>query len=71
MSTPEQNTKIERVVEGVESLANAVTAHQAAPKSRRGKSFNDVLAARKELHTALRDFLRPALRVVENTRKAS
>lgn len=64
MSTPAQNTKIERVVEGVESLAVAVVAHQAAEKGRRGRTFNVVLEARKELHGALAEFLRPTLRVV-------
>lgn len=71
MTTPAQNTKIERVVEGVESLANAVAAHQRAPSGKGGNSFNVVLDARKELRTALAQFLQPALRVIEGSRKAS
>lgn len=71
-TTPAQNTKIERVVEGVESLANAVAAHQRAPSGKGSKSFNVVLEARKELHAALSQFLQPALRVIEGgNRKAS
>jgi hypothetical protein len=69
--TPEQNTKIERVIEGMESLTNAVVELQSAPKGRRAKAFNAVQEARSELRKGLVEFLKPALRVVENIRKAS
>ena len=48
-----QNTKIELVVEAVESLANAVVASQKCD-----------IAERQELRDALASFLAPTLRVV-------
>lgn len=70
--TPAQNTKIESVVEGVESLSNAIVALHAAPNGpKRAGAFDNVQNARKELRDALAEFLKPALRVVGDIRKAS
>lgn len=65
MSTPQAETKIERVVESVESLALAIVANSIAvdDKSRRA-TFTDIQTARDESKQALRDFLTPTLRVV-------
>jgi len=55
------NTKIEQVVEAVESLALA-----AAKRGGSGStgSFQDVIDAREELRHALAELLQPVLRVV-------
>jgi hypothetical protein len=58
-------TKIERVVEAVESLATAVVAQQRAAPDENPMKMENVCDARKELRTALADFLRPALRIVD------
>jgi hypothetical protein len=64
MNTPENNTKIERVVEAVESLTHAVVSNHTAPKGRRAATFNNVQDARGELREALAEFVKPVLRRV-------
>lgn len=62
MST-QTNTKIERAVESIESLANAVVTLREKPDDDRNAAFRDVLEARAECSEAFADFLKPVLRV--------
>ncbi len=56
--TPQQNTKIERVVEGVESLATAIVgAHPYGGH----RQFENVQNARRELREALAEVFKPVL----------
>jgi hypothetical protein len=62
---PQANTKIERAVEAIESLALAVCiAQKALPMNRKGEAIKNVADARAECRTAFREFLIPTLRVV-------
>ncbi len=68
MSNAVSNTKIERVIEAIESmaLAVAVSLHSNPPifKTPPLAAFDAVADARKEARDALADFLKPTLRVV-------
>ena len=66
MTSPQENTKVERVVEAVEGLTVAVAANVRGGGTH-GSGFEDVKAARKDLSDALHDFLRPTLRVAGGT----
>lgn len=57
-------TKVERVVESFESLANAVYTLREKADDDRANAMGDVVDARAECSEALGDFLAPALRVV-------
>lgn len=73
MSSPQENTKVEQIVEAFENLAIAV-AHSIVVSERTLPTHypNPQLSlmnredAREEMAQALRDFLKPALRVVTN-----
>lgn len=69
MSNPQQETKIERVTDAIESLARAVVAHQSNPMSPRA-CFDHVRDAREEVATALRELLQPTLRIVQKETRA-
>ena len=64
MANPQQETKIERVTDAIESLARAVVAHQSNPMNPRA-CFDHVRDAREEVATALRELLQPTLRVIQ------
>lgn len=70
-TTPQANTKIERAVESIEALANAVVTLRDKPDDDRAKAMTDVLEARQECRDALADFLKPTLRVFEQVREAA
>lgn len=59
------NTKVERVVEAFEAMAVAVSvaSRDTVPSSALAM-FDDVANARREAADALREFLKPTLRVV-------
>jgi hypothetical protein len=57
------NTKIEATVEALESLTNAIVAHQAPNNPMSGATFQNIADARKELKTALSEFLAPTIRL--------
>jgi hypothetical protein len=58
-------TKVERVVEAVESLVVSVNAMQAAVDAHsRRRLFETVQDSRSELREALKEFTAPILRVV-------
>jgi hypothetical protein len=61
MAHPAVNTKVERAVEAVESLARACAAKDSGDF---GNEAN-IADARTELADALRDVLQPVLRLVE------
>lgn len=73
--SPQENTKIERIVEAVESLAISVAhgimaAENVETRSRKADPLTlaeNRKDARDELKTALQEFLRPALRVIDRT----
>jgi hypothetical protein len=69
MTSAQENTKVERVVEAIEGLTVAVAANVHGGGDTHGSKFEDVIGARKEVSEALHDFLRPALRVVGGTDK--
>lgn len=59
------NTKVERVVEGVESLAQAIVAnHAAVDQHSLQATFQNVAIARDELRDALAELLKPVLRSI-------
>jgi selenocysteine lyase/cysteine desulfurase len=64
MTSAQENTKVERVVEAIEGLTVAVAANVHGGGDTHGSKFEDVLHAREEVATALREFLQPTLRVV-------
>lgn len=74
MSSPQENTKIEQIVEAFENLAIAV-AHSLIASERVLPThypnpqlyLNNRADARAEMATALRDFLKPSLRIVTKT----
>lgn len=57
-------TKVERAVESIESLANAVYTLHEKPDDDRKVAMQGVLEAREECSAALSEFLAPVLRVV-------
>lgn len=63
-ATAAARTKVERVVESFESLANAVCTLREKADDDRAKAMGDVIDARAECSSALDDFLAPTLRVV-------
>lgn len=64
MASPAQNTKIERAVEAIESLTNAVIASHGEKDPRRGAAlYQNVTDARAECAEAFREFLAPTLRL--------
>lgn len=63
MPTPQQNTKIERAVEAIESLTNAVVTLRDKPDDDRTAAMKDVMEARQECREALASFLQPMLRL--------
>jgi hypothetical protein len=72
--SPPENTKIEQVVEAFESLAVAIAhslilSERVAPTHYTSPELIAVnrTDARAEMATALRDFLKPTLRVVTKT----
>jgi hypothetical protein len=67
ISTPESRavTKVERAVESIEALANAVYTLREKPDDDRAAAHRDVIDARAECAEALKDFLAPTLRVVQ------
>lgn len=70
-STPQVNTKIERAVEAIESLTNAVVTLREKPDDDRKAAFEAVVDARQECRDAFEDFLRPIFRVHEQAPKQS
>lgn len=74
MASPQENTKIEQIVEAFENLAISV-AHSLIVTERVTPSHykNPQLLqtnredAREEMATALREFLKPSLRIVTKT----
>jgi len=63
--SPQARTKVERVVEAVESMAVSVNAMQNEPDGQtRVKLFATVQDSRKELRDALTEFVAPILRLV-------
>lgn len=66
MSTPQANTKIERVIEGFESLTLAIAAGVKAELSGDAarRQFEIVQSAREECREALHEFMKPTLRVL-------
>jgi archaellum component FlaC len=63
MSTPQIETKIERVVESIESLTNAVVTLREKADDDRAHAMQEVTDAREEAKEALRAFLQPTLRI--------
>lgn len=62
--TPQAITKIERVVEAVESLTVSINAMQAEEDgTKRVRLFETVQDSRKELREALTEFVKPILRL--------
>lgn len=57
-ATPQANTIIERAVESIEDLANAVVTLRERADDERTKAFEAVLEARQECRDALSDFLK-------------
>ena len=65
MSNPAVETKIELVTEAIEALVLAtVIANAAHPGPQRKLFYENVVSARGEVASALRDLLQPVLRVV-------
>lgn len=62
--TAQTNTKIERAVESIESLANAIVTLREKPDDDRSAAFAEVIDARQECYKAFADFLQPVLRRV-------
>lgn len=73
MTDAANNTKVERVVEAVEDFANAIIeARGLAAGSNRfavKRVTTAVLDARKDLADTLREFLKPAFRVIDGDRQ--
>jgi predicted amidohydrolase YtcJ len=65
VTSPQENTKVERMVEAIEALTVAVAVN-VRPMPGRGQ-FENVKAARADLSDALREFLKPTLRVAGGT----
>lgn len=68
MPTSQQNTKVEMLVEAIETFALAIAQDISDPPSPgAGNAINRSIArgnARQEMASALRDFLAPSLRVI-------
>lgn len=64
-ATPQTNTKIERAVESIEALTNAVVTLRDKPDDDRKTAFEAVVDARQECRDAFADFLKPIFRVHE------
>lgn len=64
-------TKIERAVESIEALAGAVVTLREKPDDDRARAMKDVILARQECCDALGEFLKPILRVHEQTAEAA
>jgi hypothetical protein len=73
MSNPQENTKIEQLTDAIESFAisvarsviasgNSAASHPTPTQLARARED-----ARAEMATALRDFLKPSLRVINET----
>ena len=60
-----ETTKVERLVEGIEALVVASVVLNTAHDAVRPVKMLDVKDARDELGAALREFLRPSLRLVQ------
>lgn len=69
MSHPMIETKIELVTESIEALVLASVIAATASDPDRALNHQNVLDAREVLKGSLREFLAPALRVVETTRE--
>jgi hypothetical protein len=67
MAVPAINTKVDQVVEAIESLAIAASRPCADGKTH--ERYQEVLEARENAATALREFLQPTLRVIEGGQK--
>lgn len=66
MATPQQETKIERTAEAIESLVVAtVAAKTNTDQSRSAEFFDNVAAARSDLRESIGTLLQPILRVVQ------
>lgn len=63
--TAAANTKVERVVESIESFMNAVCTMRERADDDSAKAMQDVIDARAECTTALHAFLTPVLRVIQ------
>ena len=66
MSTPTDNTKVELVTEAIEYLIAVAVDGQVSKKIgvEAARHHERVVIAREGVATALRDFLKPTLRVV-------
>lgn len=62
MSTPQIETKIEKVAEAFEDLAVAVTLGTRPDANK--ATFMGIVEAREALKDALREFMQPSLRLV-------
>lgn len=71
MSSPQTETKIERVTEATESLAIAVVTMRNATGDGALRAFDAAKAAREEYKAALRELVAPTLRVVTQTDQSS
>jgi hypothetical protein len=69
MSNPQQETKIELVTEAIEALvlAQCVLLRPGHDTSSGPRAHEDLLNARMEVHAALKELLKPTLRVVAPT----
>ena len=67
MASPAVNSKIDLVVEAIESLA--IAASRPVTNGKAHEKYQEVLEARDNAATALREFLQPTLRVVEGGQK--
>ena len=66
MATPQQETKVERTTEAIESLVvAAVAARTNTDESRSAEFFDNVAAARSDLKEAIGTLLKPILRVIQ------
>jgi hypothetical protein len=65
MATPQQNTKVETLVEAIETFAINIAQGIAATRYADAAQLHEErLVARKEMADALRDFLAPSFRVI-------
>lgn len=67
MTTPQQNTKIETLVEAIETFSIAIARDVAYPPAAGTQArcvAEEREEAREEMASALRDFLAPSLRVI-------
>jgi len=65
MTTPQQNTKIESLVEAIETFSINIARGVTAPRYADAKLLHrERVEAREEMAKALREFLQPSFRVI-------